>query len=209
VVVEVATPNVHPEVGPVAEDPSIGSYPVFTSEVTASRAGIASGRVGAACARGGDRGGHRGGQPVGNPGGGVNPLFAAPWSYSVRVCARTSSPLTSGRRGPLVGDKGASWGEHGASGDGAPSWFPIEATYPPLPRTTFGDGPFAVGEHIAPGTYTATTGETCYWERLSGFAGALEEIIDNNDPGEVTVTIEPSDVGFLSLDCGPWNPASP
>lgn len=42
VVLEVATPRVHPEVGPVVEEPSIGSYPVFTWEVTVSPDGRAS-----------------------------------------------------------------------------------------------------------------------------------------------------------------------
>jgi hypothetical protein len=72
------------------------------------------------------------------------------------------------------------------------------------------DGTWTIGEDIQPGTYTAVVPDDsfgCYWERLSGFSGELDDIIANGlaDPGEqTTVTIEPSDVGFTSQDCGTW-----
>ena len=73
---------------------------------------------------------------------------------------------------------------------------------------SFTDGDYVVGSDIAPGTYTAPGGDTCYYARLNGFSGALKEFIVN-DFGtiEPTVTIEPSDVGFSSSTCGTWTPA--
>lgn len=45
----------------------------------------------------------------------------------------------------------------------------------------------------------------CYWERLSGFGGQLEDIIANGNPsGQAIVTIAPTDVAFKSQRCGTW-----
>ncbi|WP_205324099.1 IgG-binding virulence factor TspB family protein [Glycomyces sp. YM15] len=74
----------------------------------------------------------------------------------------------------------------------------------------FGDGKWTVGEDIEPGTYSTTVPDDsygCYWERLSGFSGELDDIIANGitEPGlQTTVTIESSDEGFTSQDCGTW-----
>ena len=71
--------------------------------------------------------------------------------------------------------------------------------------TSFGDGTFAVGVDIAPGTYITSGGPECYWARLSGFGGSLEEIITNDLPqGQAVVSIAPTDVGFTSDRCGTW-----
>ena len=79
---------------------------------------------------------------------------------------------------------------------------------PPGPKTTFPDGEFRVGTDIAAGTYRATGGEDCYWARLSGFGGTLDEIIANEiGVAQPIVTIQPSDVGFTSSRCGTWSPA--
>ncbi len=71
---------------------------------------------------------------------------------------------------------------------------------------TFGDGVWIVGVDIQPGTYrTAASPGLCYGARLSGFGGTLGEIIANElsfDP--ITVTIEPTDAGFESIDCDLW-----
>jgi hypothetical protein len=81
------------------------------------------------------------------------------------------------------------------------------ATAAPKPTfRTFGDGTFAVGTDIQPGTYrTRAASDGCYWERLSGFGGTLGEIIanENTDAPEV-VTIAASDKGFQSRRCGTW-----
>lgn len=74
------------------------------------------------------------------------------------------------------------------------------------PATDSFGGVKIVGTDIAPGTYrTRTAQEGCYWERLSGFDGTLDEIIANqiSDVPEV-VTIDPSDAGFNSQGCGTW-----
>lgn len=67
------------------------------------------------------------------------------------------------------------------------------------------DGTWTVGEDIEPGTYSTTVPDDsigCYRERLSGFSGELDDIIE---PGvQTTVTIESSDEAFTSQDCGTW-----
>lgn len=84
-------------------------------------------------------------------------------------------------------------------------WKPVEKTYSDKPLTNFSDGMYVVGKHIKPGLYKASDGSSssCYWERLSGFSGSLDDIIDNrNSVG--TVNISPSDKGFLTHGCGTW-----
>ena len=70
----------------------------------------------------------------------------------------------------------------------------------------FGDGTYVVGKDIKPGTYRTRVGSSgCYYERLSGFGGSLGEIIANdNTDYPAIVTIDPTDKGFKSQDCGTW-----
>ena len=80
---------------------------------------------------------------------------------------------------------------------------------PSSPRasvTTFGDGTYTVGQTVKPGTYRSTgPGTLCYWKRLKGFSGKSSDIIANNFAGGPgVVTIEPTDKGFQSADCGTW-----
>lgn len=71
--------------------------------------------------------------------------------------------------------------------------------------TSFGDGVFAVGVDIAPGTYSTAGSGSCYWARLSDFTGNLNAIIANFDgAGPQSVTISPGDDGFESQGCGVW-----
>ena len=77
------------------------------------------------------------------------------------------------------------------------------------PTSPFGRGTFQVGPEVAPGTWRSSgpaPDDSCYWERLSGFGGGIDDIIanDNQDVGPVTVTIAPGDVGFASSRCGTW-----
>lgn len=75
------------------------------------------------------------------------------------------------------------------------------------PTTTFGEGDFAVGSQIAPGTYRASsTGGDCYWERSTSFEHINDHIIVNSF-GDVQPTVEivPGDVLFSSSACGTWN----
>jgi hypothetical protein len=75
----------------------------------------------------------------------------------------------------------------------------------PSPSLAFGDGTFVVGQDIGHGTYAAPGGDGCYWARLSGFGGTLDEIIANGNPtGPVVVTIAASDAGFETRGCGEW-----
>lgn len=71
---------------------------------------------------------------------------------------------------------------------------------------TFGSGRHQVGQELAPGTYRTRAGsEGCYWARLSGLSGTLQDVIENGktiDPA--VVTILSTDEGFESRDCAPW-----
>jgi hypothetical protein len=63
-----------------------------------------------------------------------------------------------------------------------------------------------VGTDIQPGTYRRRASSSgCYWERLAGFGGTLDEIIANkNEVGPTVVTIAKTDKGFRSNRCGTW-----
>jgi hypothetical protein len=86
----------------------------------------------------------------------------------------------------------------------------LEPTPSPTPAPTFasfGDGIYAVGSEIAPGTYRLREPASfCYWSRLKGFGGTSDEIIANDVVSDAfaVVTIGTNDVGFESNDCGEW-----
>lgn len=71
---------------------------------------------------------------------------------------------------------------------------------------TFGSGPQLVGSDIQPGTYrNSDSSNMCYWERLSGHSGEIDDIIANElTESQSVVTIAPTDVAFSSTDCGTW-----
>jgi hypothetical protein len=82
-----------------------------------------------------------------------------------------------------------------------------ETTKAAAPKAfSFGDGTYRVGPAgVPPGTYKAPGGGSCYWERLSGFSGELNDIIANDvATRNPIVTIAPSDAGFNTSDCGTW-----
>jgi hypothetical protein len=82
-----------------------------------------------------------------------------------------------------------------------------QATAPPKPgpKRIITDGVWKVGEEIAPGTYRAPRGGGCYWARLSGFSGDLDDIIANGGfSRNQTITIASSDAGFETNGCGDW-----
>ena len=81
---------------------------------------------------------------------------------------------------------------------------PEPTEVPAGPATTFGDGVHVVGVDIAPGTYRGSPSGSCYWARLSGFSGELDDIIANDNSEAPIVTISASDVGFESSRCGTW-----
>jgi hypothetical protein len=73
-------------------------------------------------------------------------------------------------------------------------------------RTRFGAGTYLVGVDVAPGTYVARAGSSCYWARLRAFTGDLNSIISNANPrGRTIVAISRSDRGFSSHGCGTWS----
>jgi hypothetical protein len=83
---------------------------------------------------------------------------------------------------------------------------PTPTPEPAGPRTSFGSGTFIVGEDIEPGLYAANspTG-SCYWERLGGFSGQLDDIHANYFGGDRQIVfIAETDVGFSSERCGTW-----
>lgn len=69
----------------------------------------------------------------------------------------------------------------------------------------FGDGTKLIGEEVlAGGTYRALNPSgRCYWERLSGLSGSLDDVLANElASGPVLVTIGASDLAFKSQNCG-------
>lgn len=71
--------------------------------------------------------------------------------------------------------------------------------------TSFEDGTYIVGTDIEPGTYRSSGGVGCYYARLSGFHGGLEDLITNgNADAPVVVEIGATDAGFQSKRCGSW-----
>jgi hypothetical protein len=62
-----------------------------------------------------------------------------------------------------------------------------------------------VNRDIPAGTYRVSNAQDCYWARVSGFSGDIDEILANDiASGTVTVTVEPTDFGFTSQGCGQW-----
>ena len=88
---------------------------------------------------------------------------------------------------------------------------PVEETEPsveepepdPEPQG-FGNGTYVVGEDVEPGTYRSSGTSLCYWARLSGFGGQLDDIIANGNNTPEIVTIAASDEGFETSGCGTW-----
>lgn len=72
-------------------------------------------------------------------------------------------------------------------------------------KTSFGDGEYIIGTDIEPGTYKSSGSSGCYYARLSGFGGVLDEVLDNNNTDtSAIVTIATGDKGFLAQRCGTW-----
>jgi hypothetical protein len=72
-------------------------------------------------------------------------------------------------------------------------------------KTAFTDGVYFVGTDITAGTYKSSGQAGCYWARLKGFSGSLNDILanDNTDTPAI-VAIAASDKGFKSDGCGSW-----
>ena len=75
---------------------------------------------------------------------------------------------------------------------------------PPTPKTTLeGNGTYAVGADIAPGTYESAgpvDDGACYWKRVKD-----TDIVDNAlTKKPQVVQIDPTDTSFTTSDCQPW-----
>ena len=79
-------------------------------------------------------------------------------------------------------------------------------TTPSKTFVTFGDGTYTVGKTVKAGTYRAPTPSSlCYWERLAGFSGSLDDKLANETTSDPTVvSILPTDAGFRTDGCGTW-----
>ena len=101
---------------------------------------------------------------------------------------------------------------------------PTTPTTPPLVSTTIArplydhaDSGFAftllrVGQDIQPGRYIATPPDRfCYWERLSGLGGTIDDVIVNDllISHHLIVEIVPTDAGLNSQGCAGWRPYTP
>ena len=86
------------------------------------------------------------------------------------------------------------------------TWIPYQPDAGPV--TTFGDGTWAVGGQIAPGSYRPSAADGCDWARLRDFQGvAGSSIASGSVDSSGSVVIQPTDAGFSSTGCGTWTPA--
>ena len=70
-------------------------------------------------------------------------------------------------------------------------------TTPARPVGILGNGTWLVGDQIEPGRHRFYTDLSCYWARLSGFGGTVDDIHANgNVSGQFIVDVLPSDTGF-------------
>lgn len=82
---------------------------------------------------------------------------------------------------------------------------PAATALPDSPRSEIGNGIWRVGVNIVPGTYRTAGNERCSWKRLSGFSGEFTDTIAFKFPdGVAVVTVNPTDAGFSSDECGTW-----
>lgn len=89
----------------------------------------------------------------------------------------------------------------------------FSSSVPPVEESGITSGTWIVGDDIEPGTYRtqgpASAGAfgSCYYARLSGTSGELDDVIANdNSQGPTTVTISASDEAFETNGCQPWEP---
>lgn len=89
---------------------------------------------------------------------------------------------------------------------GCGRWVPVESTLPSIPDSSFVDGTFKVGGHIAPGRYRAdgSADDLCYWARLSDFTHAGVDGIITNGNSPTVIEISSTDAGFTATGCGTW-----
>ena len=77
----------------------------------------------------------------------------------------------------------------------------VQTTVTTVPENLIESGVYEVGVNIQPGVYRLFAPDRCYWARLAGFTGGLDDIIANgNHSGYFIVEVRPRDAGF-ELGC--------
>jgi hypothetical protein len=66
-----------------------------------------------------------------------------------------------------------------------------------------GDGTYAVGSDVQPGTYHASGGDSCTWQRLAQNRSGEEHVVASGSGS--SVTIRESDSSFETEGCGSWS----
>jgi len=84
------------------------------------------------------------------------------------------------------------------------AWSPADSAITSSLTDPFSGGTFIVGTDIAAGPWRHDASDQCFWQRLSGFSGDLDEIITEHSDDPQIVEISESDAGFFSEDCGTW-----
>ena len=87
------------------------------------------------------------------------------------------------------------------------TWSPADSPVTVSLTDPFSGGTFIVGTDIAAGPWRHGASGQCFWQRLSGFSGELDEIITEHSDDPEIVEIAESDAGFFSVDCGTWTKA--
>jgi hypothetical protein len=74
------------------------------------------------------------------------------------------------------------------------------------PTAPFGAGTYQIGTEVAAGLWrNSGSTDSCYWERLSGFGGTLDDVILNDFTDSIaTAWIDPGDLAFSCARCGTW-----
>lgn len=99
--------------------------------------------------------------------------------------------------------------DQGFSSSGCGTWISLdlhlEETADERPYSEIEAGTFVVGDEMGPGEWRTDGGSNCYWARLSGFSGGIDDIESNGLPeGQTIVEVKPTDTGFVSSGCGTW-----
>ncbi|MFD6178812.1 MULTISPECIES: hypothetical protein [unclassified Isoptericola] len=89
--------------------------------------------------------------------------------------------------------------------DGCGSWVTLAASGSPK-KTSVSDGIYAVGQHMAAGTYKTAGKAGCYYAITSGFSGEFDELLDNDFTSEKSSRYVDlvSGQGFETSGCGTW-----
>ncbi len=87
------------------------------------------------------------------------------------------------------------------------TWSPADSAVTASLTDPFSGGTFIVGTDIAAGPWRHDAPGQCFWQRLSGFSGDLDEIITEQSDDPQVVEIAETDAGFFSEYCGTWTRA--